>query len=620
MHTTFYRRPIFLILIIYAACVALFVKISQPKEQIFVEPPSKVMAAVKSFPRARDSGTTFEARVLAINDIPQNFRTIVSCPSGCRNLLKGDKVLLSAGISPIAGQQNFGSFDRAAFYSRKKIFTQTEASSAQVIGASSYLWITVSKIRNSILKVFNKNLSPDLSAIVSGITIGEKSDLPPELYSAFQDAGSIHLLVASGVHVGFATLIIYFVCSLFGARRTSSAVIALVLAALYALIAGGDTPVFRAYIMTFFSTVGFLLGRKSGVLHGLTMSALIILIISPQALFQVSFQMSFLATLAIVLYLSNFKINFRKQKLFKKITELFFISLAAQLALLPLFANYFQRISFTALLSNILLVPLSGVILGMGFFTWAVSLLQINFIFRPAIFALDILLTLFKIFVEFFAAFPTSRIPASAMNPFSIAAYYTALFAFLNIAIIKRKILYAVCCAAVVFVLLLTSLFTGRSAEHILHGRYNKALLIKESGTIKIIGAGVQGDILRRAVLASGSRTIDCLFLNGLSKSAVYGLSGLEDLRIKNIFIPQGDLSPEAAEKLPRLNAKITVIEPGDIACGAEAANPWYMTQSGGIFVRRQPEGSLSFSYKNFRTAGGMKDILTQAELVEKSL
>ncbi|MDR1124209.1 MAG: ComEC family competence protein [Elusimicrobiota bacterium] len=611
MHISFYRRPLFLLLLLYAACLALFLKPPAPKPFAAAE-NAEIEVSVISYPQVKGARTTFFAQIKE-----QNLNAYVSC-NNCPQILRGQRVLLRGNIGPVESDANFGSFNWAKYLARKNVFAQIRAQSAQVTGVYSRFWAGLSVIRNGILNTFQNNFDADLSAILTGITIGEKGDISRSLYAAFQDSGAMHLLVASGGNVGFVALIVYFLCSLAGAGRRTSAAAALLLTAFYTLIAGADAPLLRAYLMTLFATVGFILGRKSGVLQGFTAAALLILIINPQSLFEAGFQMSFLATSGIILLVSNFKLDFGPNKILTFILRLFFVSLAAQAALLPVFTNYFYKISFTAALSNILLVPLSGIIMGCGFFTWLIALLHLDFIFKASVFVLEFLLVIFKMLVEFFAGFALSKYTASALKPTTVAAYYVALFAFLNLPIVKRKILYGVFWCSVIFALLFCGLFTGRGAQHILRGRYADALLIKESGKIKIIGAGISADVLRKAVLASGRAEIECLFLNGNTKSASYALSGLEDIKIRNIYLPAADIPRETMARIQKFNAAQKLLEPHETACGITAANPWYKTKDGGIFTRPAARGNLSYITKSgLHTAGNMKDMLTAAQLAE---
>lgn len=601
-------------LVAYALLLALFLQPPQPTG-ITAPPEAESEAIVISYPQTRKDRTTFEARVFSVDGQPHKFNTRVNC-NKCPAVLRGQRLLLRGEISRVESDDNFGSFNWAKFLAHKEIFTQLEAQSVEIIGTNSYFWVGLSKVRNSILSTFQNNFETDLAAILTGITIGEKGDISRGLYTAFQDSGAMHLLVASGGNVGFVTLIVYFLCSLLGAGRRTSAAAALVLAALYTLIAGADAPLMRAYIMTLFATIGFLMGRKSGILHGLITAALLILILNPQSIFEAGFQMSFLATLGIILLATNFKLKFTKHKVINFILQLFFVSLVAQMALLPVFTNYFYKISFTAPFSNILLVPLSGIIIGVGFSVWLISFIPIEFVFKTGLFALEVLLVVFKMLVEFFADFAISKYTASAWKPTTIIAYYILLFAGLNLPIIKRKFLYCAICGGIILILLFSGIFINRNGEYILQGRYSKVLVIKERGKIRVIGAGVPGDTLRRAVLAAGRKRIDCLFLNSLSKSASYGLENLEGVKVKNVYMPEGEPSPETSRRISGRNA--AVLNPGDEACGVRAAKPWYMTQTGRVY-KRAVRGNLSFIFKDSRTAANMQNILTAQEFAELS-
>jgi competence protein ComEC len=308
MHISFYKRPFFIALVIYSLLLALFLKTpAEPENLIFAE-NAQIEAVVISYPESKKQSKNFEVEISRVNGAPAQIKAYAKCAADiCEHTPRGQKIVFKGGIFPVDKAYNFGGFDRQKFLARKKIFVQTEIYEIENTQAHSSFWMAISKIRTSLLNSFEKNFDGPLLPILSGITIGEKSSLERELYTAFQDSGAMHLLVASGGNVGFVTLIVYFLCSLFGAGRKTSAAAALMLAALYTLVAGADAPLLRAYTMTLAATIGFILGRKSGVLQGFIIAAFLILLYNPQSLFEASFQMSFLATLAIIFLSSNLK-------------------------------------------------------------------------------------------------------------------------------------------------------------------------------------------------------------------------------------------------------------------------------------------------------------------------
>lgn len=579
MDISFYRRPLVIFLIIYSLFLAFFLKAPKTDNSFekFENIPLSLQGAVVSYPLSKNGRTNF---ILKLDKTYDNKRVYVSCyKEECKNLLRGSKLFYTGTLETLPEQENRGSFDWGLFLKRKNISAQSKLEEIKEVRQENFFWITISKIRRSILTVFENNFNAELLPILSGITLGEKGDIPRLLYTAFQDSGAMHLLVASGGNVGFITLIVYFLCSLFGLRRFTSAAAALTVALVYTLIAGADAPLLRAYLMAFCSTVGFMLGRKSGLLQGFVLAALVILLINPQSLFEAGFQMSFLATLSIMLFAANFTIKKTWPKHLKILTELFLISLVAQLSLTPLFCNYFHKLSLTAPLSNILLIPLSGILMGGGFLVWLLSFLPFGFILKSTVFAVNILLVVFKFLVEFFAALPISKLITPSLNPFLIIIFYLIFFAFLNLPLIKNKkrFMYLICFLSLV----LAGFSFSSSKTAVLTGRYNFVVIEKQNKLTRVFGAGVKGEVLRNALLSLGTKEIDCLFVRG-SASSLYALKDLEDIEIKNIYLRQDYITEKTEDLLKRTSAKINLLWPKEDACG----------------VRISKEGNLGFSYQ----------------------
>ena len=582
MHISFYKRPLVILLILYCLFLALFLK--TPEIEKFFDTSSKepllaLQGEIISYPVSKKGRTNF---VLKLDKTWADKKVYGYCfKEECKNLLRGNKIFYTGTLETLPKQKNFGSFDYSLFLRRKNIVAQTKILQIDKIEKANPFWFNISKIRKSILRVFEKNFDKDLLPIISGITLGEKGDISGELYSAFQDSGAMHLLVASGGNVGFITLIAYFLCSLLGLRRIASASIALTFALFYTLIAGADAPLLRAYLMAFCSTLGFILGRKSGLLQGFILAALIILFLNPQSLFEAGFQMSFLATLSIMLFVANFKIKDTLPKYVRILTELFLISLVAQLSLLPVFCNYFHKISLTAPLSNILLIPLSGILMGGGFLLWIISFLPFTFVSEILAFILNLLLIDFKILVEFFASLPISKIISPSVNLFLITAFYLIFFGFLNLPLIKKKKRYLVIIGTLSLILIAGSLYFRRQEIVVLKGNYNFVIIDKEKDKTRVFGAGIKGEILQKALLSLGTKEIDCLFAKG-SASTLYALKDLEDIKIKNIYLRQDFINEKAENLLKNTDAKINFIWPNQEYCG----------------VKIIKEGNLNFSYQ----------------------
>lgn len=611
MHISFYKRPLLAAFILYALWLAFFLPVPTPEAgdiSLRASLELKDAAGVAdAYPRQRQNEQIFTMEMQSADNQKAFGRVLAYCKN-CPEIRRGQSIIFYGQLQTLERQKNFGGFDYAKYLARKHIFTQLRIEKITDVKNTSRFWGFVSGLRQSILKTFKDNFNTDLLPIISGITLGEKSDISPRLNRAFQDSGAMHLLVASGGNVGFVTLIVYFLCSLLGLKRLARALLALSFALLYTFAAGADAPLTRAYIMTLAATIGFILGRKSGIMQGLVLAAFALLIYNPQSLFEAGFQMSFLATFAIILTACNFnaRLSRKMPKRLRFIIQLFLISLAAQLALIPVFTNYFYRLSFAAVFSNILLVPLSGVLMAGGFLLWAVSFIPLGFLSGALVFILTKLLLLFKFLVEFFANTPISHISAGALNIWAIIFYYAALFCLLNLPSFSKKGRQICCLLILIFAAAFTLNINAKKENIIvLEGKYNGTILFNTKDGLCAVGAGVSPQTLKDAVLANGGAKIKCLFLSGLSKSAAYALNDVEDITIEKIFVPYGSLD-DILPLLEKAKAEVKMIRSGEEYCSVTAGRAWFLTKEGNISESFSPD-VLSYSFSNISTAGNLK-------------
>lgn len=618
MTSDFYKRPLFIFLVLYVLVVICFVSVPKPQEQdisSFVSPvPKEITLKIVSYPTVKKDRLLFYGEILSVQGKPRHGRSYVYCKE-CSGLMRGQEISFKGIIEPVFSADNYGSFNWKEYLARRNVFSTVRIENKDIISVkpAPEFWRILSNMRNSMLRVFSDNLSPQAALVLGGITLGEKGSLDKELYAAFQDSGAIHLLVASGGNVGFITLIVYLLCSLFFTGRYFPAYMALCAALLYTFIAGADAPLIRAYIMAFCSTIGFLLGRKSGILQGFVIAALLILIFSPQSVFDTGFEMSFLAVLFIVWFTCNFRFLSKWPPVAAWAGALFFISLSAQLALLPVFANCFHRVSFAAVLSNIFLVPLSGVLMGGGFLMWAVSFIPVGFLFKSIVFIMEKLLYLFNFFVEAFAATPLAGLEISSWSGWYVAAYYCVLFVIFNFAVFKNRKYFISIGLGIAAVLFLCGIFIKPDFTYMLEGKYNKALFVREKGVIKLIGGSIDAKTAKAAVLQAGTKQIDCLFINSVYKSSAYVLKDLEGIKIKDIYVPDAELSEATKELLQKIPAEIKTVQTAKQYCGVNIAIPWYGENN--VSAPKKEYKSFSPVYGGYSFSGDMKNYKKDGEL-----
>ncbi len=224
------------------------------------------------------------------------------------------------------------------------------------------------RVRTWADSVFRRQIrSAKEYAIVSGLVLGIRDGLDNELKDAYAAAGAMHVLAVSGAHVIIVfQLIILFLGRLKKIRYGNwlFAVAALLLLWFYAFITGLSASVLRAVIMFSFVVIGEAARREGNLLNTLGLSAFLLLCYDPYLLQDVGFQLSYLAVAGIVyLYPKMYRWFEFSNRLIDWVWETTCVSLAAQIAVLPLTLFYFHQFPTYFLFANMLMIPISGVIL-----------------------------------------------------------------------------------------------------------------------------------------------------------------------------------------------------------------------------------------------------------------
>lgn len=509
MHPSVYKRPLLWTVIVVIILLSLFYHPAPGKRDVSLFLPQKevtLTGQVDSFPITRKDKQYVWLRVKSVNQMPTRGR--VYARLGSDTLAWKDRVEMSGRLQAPYGISLPGNFDWRAYLARKQTFAEIKTSHVRVVHQAAWIWRWVRRVRKDILRTLNTSFPPQLAGIAGGILLGERGDFSQDLFAAFQDSGAIHLLVASGGNVGFVTLLTLGLGILCGLRRRTLLIFALVTAGIYTLIAGADAPLLRAYLMTVCACVGYLLGRNSGVFQGLLLSCLIILCCTPYAVFDTGFQMSFLATLAIVVCLNNYRVPDKWPKWVRFFIQIFLATLASQLALLPVFTNVFYKVSVTGLLSNMILVPLASLLMGLTFAYYVLASLHIGLVlYYPCLWGL----TLFQVIVEFFASFRFSSLPATAWNGGTIVAYYVLLFWISQLphkAFAKK--LFAPCLGVALLSVLVGGWIQNRPRVYLLNEWNHHAAIVRVCRKQAFVfNDGIAADKLHRALLALGVRRAD---------------------------------------------------------------------------------------------------------------
>lgn len=205
-------------------------------------------------------------------------------------------------------------------------------------------------------------------AIMTAMTLGDKTMLEKETKEIYSETGASHVLALSGLHLG---ILVGILMVFFGGKRRfcfESLSLTLVAIWMYVLLTGMSASILRSAIMFTVYVFSFMLNRQSSSLNSLALAAFVLLIVNPLSLWDVSFQMSFMAVLSIVLFYQPLHrllpdTRFANIRAVKRAWALAVISMVSQIGVAPLVAYYFGRFPVYFLLTNFLVIPCAYIIL-----------------------------------------------------------------------------------------------------------------------------------------------------------------------------------------------------------------------------------------------------------------
>ncbi len=288
------------------------------------------------------------------------------------SLRYGDCLVISNRYQSIRSPQNPNTFNYQQYLARKNIFHSVYVPSRQWMftgenNGRSYMRFALF-LRDHALHVFReRHLGEKDFAVVSALLLGYRESLDEDLRREFAGAGAMHILCVSGLHVGIIFLILKHVFS-FLARvsggRFIRTLLIMICIWLYAAITGFSPSVLRASVMFSFVAAGQSLLRPTNIYNTLAASAFVLVISNPFIITHIGFQLSYLAVISIVSLQPWLSRAIQvKQHIAGKAWSIITVSIAAQLATGPLALHYFNQFPNYFLLTNLVAIPLAGLII-----------------------------------------------------------------------------------------------------------------------------------------------------------------------------------------------------------------------------------------------------------------
>ena len=295
--------------------------------------------------------------------------------SASLSLSRGDLLLIDADLRPPAAPKNPDAFDYKAYLSRHGVAL------TGYLGSHSWILLehrtprTLSSFASAVQSRFSSffaanGLSGPEYSVITAILLGNDDTMDPDLKADYAAAGVSHILCVSGMHVGIIYMILNFLLKpLDYSRRLRFLKSLLLILAVwfYAGVTGLAPSVQRSATMFTFVTFGGLLRRNVDIFHSLFASMFLLLLINPLLIFEIGFQMSYLAVFGIVVFQPRLSALYvAKTRVGNYFWELICVSVAAQLATFPLSVHYFGLFPNYFLLSNLSVMSLSFVVIVTG--------------------------------------------------------------------------------------------------------------------------------------------------------------------------------------------------------------------------------------------------------------
>lgn len=374
----------------------------------------------------------------------------------------GDDVEVCGWLSSFSPAKNPGGFDAAAFYQAQGIRCMLRADHPDAVrllraGPPFSIWRCAARLRAEGEALFARDLSPRTGPVASALLFGGRMQMDEEIREAFKESGLLHVLAISGMHVAILGVLLWGIGRLagFSVRGTCALIIIGVLG--YTILTDCNPPVIRATVMVcLYAGARFFL-RRPALSNCLALSAVVILLWNPTDLFNTGTQLSFLAVLGIIWACGRGRRRrdadapmptaepsplwapFRAgaSYLRRRTWDEWTISVAAALFTLPLVAARFHLVSPVGVLINVVLAPLSTLVLWCGYIHLGLGLLApgVSWIAAaPFEWSLGALLYL----VEWAAHVRLSHFYVPSPSDWWLAGYYAIVFALAFVEPVRR--------------------------------------------------------------------------------------------------------------------------------------------------------------------------------------
>ena len=487
----------------------------------------------------------------------KSYNLILNCPSE-KKYLPGDKVIIKGTLSRIHSLKNLKVKSYEDYLAEKGCFFQikTTENPQNIIGKKS-IKNTVLKIKQKIIIQMIKRHNKENCGLIAGITFGDKNLITAQSEELFIRTGTIHLLAASGMNISIILFPILVLSKKLKFPIWSCALISLPLIVCYIYMANCSASIIRAGLMSFIAIIVMACKREYNLIHSLFLTILIMSLQIPSIIYNIGFQLSSMAVIGIWIAISFIIPKFKiKNKILKYTFDTIVLSLCIESVTAPIIAYHFYQYTPWSALGNLILVPLSTLMLYIGV-AESLSAVLFSQMFNFFAFFADIICVLIFNCQKSIGSLPFSFINLCSPNIFMLIIY----FSFLSLFIAKAK-KYKILITIFPQILLLICSFNfsnntsfvkltffdvGNGDSCLIESDNGKKILIDTGGSLKQGNFNAGSDVIVPYLLKSNISKLDLILLTHSDNDHSGGLEGINKKinvvkilkNTENIIIPQ---------------------------------------------------------------------------------
>ena len=457
-------------------------------------------------------------------------------------------------------RRNYKGFNYKEYLKSKKIYGSIKIDNVTIIRKNSLSPIlTISnKARENIIETVNIILPNDTAGVLKDILVGDNSELTDDIELTFRKSSLSHILAISGTHVSFIVLGVTWILLRLKIPKRVSYLLACLVLMFFIFVTGFSVSVIRASVMSIIMILSKVFYRKFDILNSMSLTLLVILIHNPFSINDISLQLSYLGVLGIVLFTKPIS-NFLNKKINKRIASTISVTISAQILIIPIIVMKFNSVSTIFILSNIIAIPLMGIVILLGYITILIGFISIKFAIVIGR-ALDIIINLLILSARNLGAIPFASFTVVTPSTVLVLAYYIIIYLIFT----NKKIYKQVLIMILAYMIIMTFLPHNLTIHFIDVGQGDCTVIKTPHNKTIVIDTGEMDNVIVEYLLDRKIKRIDYLMISHFdSDHCDKAIEILDKLKVKNLIIGKQPEKSEEFEKIIKetIKKRVNIIE-----------------------------------------------------------